>query len=232
MPITSRGAYGSIPQHRQPAESPGWKTLFHSVRDIALIIDKTIKPGFGILREGTLMSQIYGGDQLVPYARTSRTDVHAGRTFVISDVAAQATTVRVSLKKSYRFAVGDVIVLCNNSAAGVFEDLGAITEIDRTTYPDIAVITPTTAVANVATHTVANSTAIYHKTKVDSPFMTATHILDKDVDTGEDVGSLGGLTSVVLSNAVLNYGVLVGIDSAAITALSAVNDNNRFLILK
>ena len=232
MPITSKGAYGSVPQHRQPTESAGWKTLFHSVRDIALIIDKTIEPGFGILREGQVMSQIYGGDTLVPYPRTSRTESHSGRTFVISDVAAQATTVRVSLKKSYRFAVGDVIVLCNNSAAGVFEDLGAITEIDRTTYPDIAVITPTTAVANVATHTVANSTAIYHKTKVDSPFMTATHILDKDVDTGEDVGSLGGLTSVVLSNAVLNYGVLVGIDSAAITALSAVNDNNRFLILK
>jgi hypothetical protein len=196
-----------------------------------LIIDKTIKPGFGALREGTVMSMIYGGDKLVPYPTSTRTS-GIGRTFVISDVAAQATTVRVSLKDSYRFAVGDTIILCNNSASGVFEDLGAITAIDRTTYPNIAIITPTTAVANVATHTVANSTSIYHKTKVDSPFMVASHIIDKDIDTGEDEGALGGLTSVVLSNAILNYGMLTGIDSAAITALSAVNDNNRFLILK
>jgi hypothetical protein len=232
MAITSKGAYGSMPQHRQPSETPGWKALFHSVRDIALIYDKTIRPGFGVLRAGTVMTQLYGGTELVPYPTTTRTTITPSRTYVVSDVAAQATTLRVLIADSYRFAVGDTIILCNNSASGVFEDLGAITAIDRTTYPNFAVITPTTAVANVSTHTVANSTNIYHKGAVGTPFIAASYILDKDVDTGEGAGSLGGLTSVVVSNAILNYGSLVNIDAGAITNLSAVNDSNRFLILK
>ena len=44
--------FGSIPQMIRGPEVPGLQPLFHSVRDIALVIDKTAQAGYGVLKGG------------------------------------------------------------------------------------------------------------------------------------------------------------------------------------
>ena len=58
MAISSRaGLGGDIPQMNRMPEGRGSKPLFHSVRDIALILDKTVAAGYGVLRIGTVMAE-------------------------------------------------------------------------------------------------------------------------------------------------------------------------------
>lgn len=233
MAINTQASFGSMPQHSQPKESPGWKPIFHSEREIALVMDKTVKPGFGVLRAGTVMSLVYNGDKLVPYPTTTRNAEVVARAFAVSDMANEADAIRVTLQDSYKFSVGDHVFICNNSASGVYTDGGAITAIDRTTYPNFAEITFTNAIGDVATYSVANAACIYHKgDTAEADGVEANYILDKDVDTGIGENAVGAVCSVVVSNAVLNYGNLVNLDAGAITDLGAVADGTRFLILK
>jgi hypothetical protein len=233
MAINTPAAQGSIPQHRQPVEAPGWKALFHSEREIALILDKTVKQGFGVLKAGTLMSLVNGGDQLVPYPTTDPDNIVAARAFGLADIGSTDDAINVTMEDSYKFSVGDVVMLANNNGGGDFHDGGAITAIDRTTYPNYAVITFTTALDTNVNMTVANAVNIYHKgDTAESDGVEANYILDKDIDTGAGEKAAGGLASVVVSNAVLNYGNLINLDAGAIVDLGAVADGTRFLILK
>ena len=50
------GIRSSVPQMNRYPEGAGIKALFHSVRDIALIIDKTVQAGYGYLKAGTVMA--------------------------------------------------------------------------------------------------------------------------------------------------------------------------------
>ena len=62
---------GSLPQFNRVPEGAGIRPLFHSVRDIALILDKTIKAGYGILKTGTVTAICSNTGKLYPYPQTN-----------------------------------------------------------------------------------------------------------------------------------------------------------------
>lgn len=339
MAINTPASFGSIPQHRQPVEAPGWKALFHSERELALIVDKTILPGYGVLRAGTLLAVDTATLKLYPYpvANADENPTNA-KAYILEQPSDADTELKVTMEDSYKFPVGSSLILDGASAAvgeiqsialasvsendeitvshgddsvtatvgstetltatvallqaaegygdlpftitegtnaltltwkvagavdglasmvvntdepvaatqtqeGVdqdedgtaAEDLGAIVSIDRTTYSHFAVITVTTGVTTGANFTLARNACVYLKgvqASAASPFTAAKFILDKDVDTGVGANAEGGNTSILLSNAILNYGALIGLDANAVTALGVTVDNNHLVILK
>lgn len=229
--VTRAGLGGDIPQMNRGPEGLGVKPLFHSVRDIALILDKTAQSGYGVLRTGTMLAKNVVTGKLVPYITTNHIDANIGRSYAISDVANGAATINLRKEDAYKYAVGDSLILVNNNAGTpVYHDGGAITAIDTTTSPVFATITFTTVTA-VATFTVARSTNCYVKSGTSGKFSTCAYVLDKDIDTGTGVDAKGALTSVVINNAILYLATLVNYDAAAKTDLGAVEDG-RFLVLK
>lgn len=230
---------GSIPQMNQAGWQKGAAALFHSERRVALLLDKTISPGFGVLRAGTILSKNISSAStgnkglLVPYILDDSTDINqVGPSFLTASYATGETVVYVTLSDSYRFKVGDDIVIGRNSG-GDWETFngGAITAIDRTTYANKAKITFTTSEAS-ANYTIANNAACWVECGTGSKLCTASYVLDQDVDTGEGEDSAGALTSVVVSNAILNIGVMQqeNYDSQAATDLSASTDGNFFIL--
>lgn len=215
--------FGSTPQFGQSGLTPGPKAVYHSNPDIALIKDKTIKAGFGAIAAGTIMAIETVNNQLVPCAPTAVDVLDNARVFLTATVTA-AAIVFVPLDKSYRFAVGDEVVIADNVPA--YTDGGAITAIDRDTYPGLAEITFT----NVATATMANQANIYHKAGTATKLSLAAWICDQAVMTGEGVDALGANTSVVISNAMLYKSALVGYDAAAATALGMVEDGVHVIL--
>jgi hypothetical protein len=113
------------------------------------------------------------------------------------------------------------------------EDLGAITAIDRTyANSSQAKISVTTGVGTGANFAPGRNGNVYLKGgDTSTPFTKAEYILDKDIDTGTGEYAKGAITSVVVSNAILYTNSLIGLDDAAETDLSTVEDG-RFTILK
>lgn len=216
----------------------GVKLIYHSDPQYALLLGKNFAPGYGALSAGTVMavntSAAGNTGKVVPYVKTPTAAVQddVAKTYAVSDVANAATTIKVALKDSFRFIVGDDLMLCNySSGAAVYHNGGAITAIDRTTTPGVATITFTTAVA-VATFTVANAAACYVEAGTSGKYCKAKYILDMDIDTGEDsTGLTDALGSVIVHNAILNKPLLTNYDSAAETDLGSVTDA-AFVILK
>jgi hypothetical protein len=226
----------SIPQINRYAETPGVKALFHSVRDIALIIDKTVQAGYGYLKAGTVMainlSTLGGGaqDKLVPYVPIS-----TGVTFGTDSAIGVAPMVQngssghvyVSLEDAYKFEVGDELYFDNDSDEGPVS-CGAITAIDVTTstlYADIS------CGAYTATNaTVAKKAYVHITTGASGEYTTAAYILDADIDTGVGEEALGAICSVVVSNAILYKNNMTNLTAAAIASLGVVD--GRFFILK
>ncbi|MCE5226088.1 MAG: hypothetical protein LLG05_09565 [Porphyromonadaceae bacterium] len=224
----------SIPQINRGPEGAGIKALFHSVRDIALIIDKTISGGYGYLKAGTVLavnaSSAGGVGKLVPYVPISSSVVLGEESAIgVAPIVQDCTSghVFVSLEDSYLYEEGDDLILDNDDDEGPVV-AAAITDIDRTTssiYADI-----TTTGFSHGNFTVAKKSYAYVKTYGSDPYTLAAYILDKDVDTGVGEDALGALSSVVVSNCVLYKNSLVNLTAAAITALGVVD--GRFLIVK
>lgn len=225
----------SMPQMNRYPEGEGIKALFHSVRDIALIIDKNIAAGYGYLKAGTVLavngSGAGGKGQLVPYVPISTAVVLGEDSAIgIAPIVKDCTSghVFVSLADAYKFQVGDDLILDNDSDEGPVV-AAAITAIDVTTstlYADI-----TTTAFSHTNFTVAKKAYAYVKTYASDPYTAAAYILDKDVDTGVGAEALGALTSVVVSNCVLYKNVMTNLTAAAITSLGGVVDG-RFFIMK
>jgi len=225
----------NMPQMSRYPEVPGIKPLFHSVRDIALILDKTVQAGYGYLQAGTVMAinlstgGAGGYGKLIPYVPLSG-DVVLGKDSAIgiAPVVLDSITdhVYVSLNDSYKFEVGDFLWVDNDSDDGPVTG-GVISAIDRLTstlYADITVASLT------ATHvTVVKKSYVYVMGGAGGNNVAA-YILDKDIDTGYGSEALGALTSVVVSNAILYKNSLINMTAAAITALGIVD--GRFFILK
>ena len=224
------GMGGSTPQYNQSGMTPGQKALFHSLRDIALIIDKTAKAGYGHLQAGTLMCVNSADGLLVPYPETDA-DVNGGnaKAYLVADTGATGSTVQVLGSEAYKFAVGDSLIVVDDTTAA--EDLGAIISIAISETTGLALITVTTAVGGAA-FTVARDGHVYLKADASTPFTKAAYIMDQDVFTGDGESALGANVSVVLSNAVLYTAALPNADAAALTDLGAVADGARFTILK
>ena len=224
----SVGLGGSIPQLNRSGITPGTKALFHSVRDIALIIDKTCKAGYGYLKAGTVMGINSADDDLVPHPEAAfATNVVNGKVWLVADTGSAASTLEVLNTEAYKFAVGDSLVIVDDTTAA--EDLGAIVSIVLGAN-GIAVITITTVIGGTA-YTVANTASVCCKTDTSAGFTKAVYVLDQDINTGTGEDSLGANTSVVISNAVLYSAAMDNLDAAAITDLGVVSDG-RFAILK
>lgn len=113
--------YGSTPQINRTGETPGQKPLFHSVRDIALLLDKTVQAGYGDLKIGTLMAVGSATGKLVPYPQTNanENDTNA-KAYLVADAGSAAVVVYTTIEDSYKFAVGDSLIL-DGTGAGVAE---------------------------------------------------------------------------------------------------------------
>jgi hypothetical protein len=119
----------------------------------------------------------------------------------------------VTIDDSYRFAIGDDIIICDSDLEANSDNGGAIISIDRTTYTNFAVITFTTNTGD--TFTTAKFAHAMHEGCFD-----AVGILEKSVDTGVGVNAKGALATMILGNCVLYSGMLLNFDSGAATDLS------------
>jgi len=229
------GIRSSTPQMNRYPEGPGIKALFHSVRDIALILDKTVQAGYGYLKAGTVMavngSAVGGRGNLVPYVPLSH-DTRLGTLAAIGIAPfvkdGLTSHVYVSIDDSYKFVVGDELALDNVDNAGPVTT-GAIISFDRATstlWADITVTTAYTATEITLAHT-AYARVVTH---ADGELTAAVYILDKDVDTGVGATALGALTSVVVSNCILYKNSLYNLTDEAITDLGGVVDGHFFIM--
>lgn len=227
---TSNVFHGSVPQMNRYPEGLGQKPLFHSVRDIALILDKSVKAGYGVLPIGTVMAVNTNDSKLVPYPMsTAASNENNAKAYLVADGVDTEAIVYTTVPDSYKFEVGDSLII--DADGQTPQDLGAITAIDRTDASGTrAKITATIAISGSAM-TMASSANVYLKSASADPFAEAKYILDKDIDTGEGENAEGAITSVVVNNAILYETTLVGYDDAAATDLGTTEDG-RFVILK
>ena len=133
-----------------------YRVLFYSEHMAALVVEVTLQAGYGGLRLGTVMaknlSNLKTGNKykFVPYKPTTFTgaEEHPGRAYLVQDGGALGSVVYLTKDDAYKFAVGDDIIINDNTTAK--ENLGAITAIDHTTYSHMSKITFTTAVGATA----------------------------------------------------------------------------------
>ncbi len=226
--------YGETPYQVQEAEAFN-KRIWYSRPEQALLKEITLQAGYGILRAGTPLaknaSAAGGVYKYVPYAQTTpdSSDTSQKSAFLVQD--ASGTTLYVTMADSYKFSVGDDIILYDSDTKTTSaENLGAITEIDRTTYQHMAVITVTETVSS--TFTVANSAAIHVECGADNTngYSDCAGILATSVDTGTGENAKGAVASIILSNAILYEGMCEGIDAAAKTDISASSSGNLLVI--
>lgn len=229
--------YGDTP-HIVRGGQQDYKRLYYSNPDQALKKDVALAAGFGVIPAGCGLAKITGDGatnkgKYVPYNPTTPSSAvkNTGRAYIVADQA-NSTSVYVTMEDSYKFLVGDQVYMSDaNTSTSSAEDLGVITAIDRTTYSHMAVITVTTAPSG-ATFTVAQSACIFHKAGADNSntWSDCAGILEVAVDTGTGENAKGGVGTMIISNAVLYYGLLTNIDAAAIADLSAVADGQYFIM--
>jgi hypothetical protein len=248
MPIgigkSTAGLGGYVPQvNLTGATRIVQRRLFFSRRESALLLEKTIRGGFGNLDIGTVMAQLAGDDRLVPFAAiTTNTHVSPiGKSFLVADAAGGGAdaTCQISLSDSYRFQAGDTCILYNTNGAGVWERC-TIDAINRT---GVTAVVTMTGNITAATFTTANSACLVHRTGAAADDTTALdnatfYILDQDIYTGEGAETIqpdGALTSVVVSNAILYADVIENVNPTVLTRMSMTLDggtNGRLYILR
>ena len=169
---------------------------------------------------------------MVPYNPTTFTgqEEHPGRAYLVADSVALASTVNVTINDSYKFKVGDDLII--NDDTTTVENLGAITAIDRTTYTNFAVITFTTAIGGVA-FTTARFAYVCVEAGADNTnnYSDCVGILMKSVDTGTGELAKGANAQLIIGNAVLYEGMLNLVDAAAKTDLTA-SSFGEFMYMK
>ncbi|MDY6957901.1 MAG: hypothetical protein SVK08_01955 [Halobacteriota archaeon] len=161
---------------------------------------------------------------IVPYSPTtfaaSASEYVTGRAYLVADVGAGANVVYVNVNDSYKFAVGDDLIINDNATA--VENLGAITAIDRTTYNHMAAITATTTTSGTF-ETSAYGYVIVEAGTSGNNYSDCVGILEKSVDTGKGSKAKGAVATMIIGNCVLYEGVLINMDAAAKTDISAAS---------
>jgi len=198
-----------------------YKKLYFSEPSAALKVPITTAPGYGVLKQGTVLSRVTSAagnlGYFIPYDPTiggvTGAEVAPGRAYLTEQQGTGTTVCSVTLEDSYKFAVGDDIIICDSDGEGTSDNGGAIISIDRTTYPTHAVITFTAATDDTFT------LAKFAFAMVEGA-LTAVGILEKSVDTGLGENAKGALATLILGNAVLYKGMILNMDSGAITDLS------------
>lgn len=208
-----------------------YRRLYKSDPKAALTLDIAIQAGFGQLKMGTVLSEnasAAGNDgKHIPYDPTATitgAENAPGRAYLVQNSGTSATDLYVTIDDSYKFAVGDDVIIVDSDGEGTAENLSAITAIDRTTYEHMAKITVTTATSD-------NFTTAKFAYIVCEGYNTAKGVLEKSVDTGTGSTAAGALASLIISNAVLYNGSLLNMDSNARTDLSATV-YGQYLVMK
>jgi len=233
--LLNMAVYGDTPYMVRGGQED-YKRIFYSDQNLALTKPITLIGGFGVIKSGTIMGIVSESTNragmYTPYTPEGTAWAGAGLqvawpgvTYVTSDLAVEKYA-RVKMEDSYRFQVGDHLCACDTD--NTMTDLGAITAIDRTTYSHIAVLTVTN---NCATATVAKGAIIYHQQTTSSPFVLAKGALLSSVDTGTGENAKGAQGTLVLSNAILYAGSILGYNSDVETDLGSSLDG-KYVILK
>ena len=203
-------------------EQEDYKRLYYSEALAALKVPVTLAPGYGILKSGTVLSKNTSGSSartgmFIPYDPTltiTGAEVAPGRAYLVVQQGTGTATCNVTIEDSYKFAVGDDIIICDSDLEAAAANGGAIISIDRTTYPNYAVITFTSTTSDTYT------TAKFAFAAVEGCF-AAVGILEKSVDTGLGENAKGAVATLILGNCVLYSGMLLNLDTNAKTDLSA-----------
>lgn len=201
-----------------------YKALYYSEHLAALKVPVTLKSGYGTLKQGTMLSldvSAAAKGLLLPYNPTVFTGAedHPGRAYLVADSGTTATILYVSQDDSWKFAVGDDVIINDDTTAK--ENLGAITGIDRTTNRSRAAITVTTATGGTSFTAAAKAYIAVEAGVADNNYSDCVGILEKSVDTGIGENSKGAVATLILGNCVLYEGLLTNLDAAAKTDLSA-----------
>lgn len=235
MPVgidkSTAGLGGNIPQQNITGYTRlRQKQLYFSQRAIALLLDKTLRSGYGGLELGTVLAQDQNTDKYVPYVPdTIDLAADVGRVPLLNDCTT-ADNFDVLMEQSYKLQTGDVIVLTDTD--GSYEQ-ATISDIDRDSYDYKATVTLSGATSG--TFTVAKKANCYVKAEDvsgDNKASKAAFILDMNVDTGNGEDAEGALAPVLLSNAIIYQASCVGMDSQAITDLGNVSSDGQYYILK
>ncbi len=202
-----------------------YRRLYYSNPDAALKVPISIQAGYGELPIGTLLalnkSAAGGIGKFIPYNLTSfdGTEWSPGRAYLVANSGTTDDYVYVSMDDSYKFAVGDDLIINDNVTAA--ENLGAITAIDRTTYPHMAKITFTEDIDGTAFTTARFAHVLVEAGTSGNNYSDAVGVLEKSVDAGTGSSAQGALANIILKNAVLYSGMLKNVDAAARTDISA-----------
>lgn len=204
------------------------RALYYSDPNAALKVPVTLKSGYGVLPKGTALALDKSANSsglIVPYSPTtfaaSASEYVTGRAYLVADAASSANVVYVNMNDSYKFAVGDDLVINDDNTT--VEDLGAITAIDRTTYNHMASITVTTALSgNFGTANYAY-VIVQAAAANSNNYSDCVGILEKSVDTGVGSKAKGAVATMIIGNCVLYEGVLLNVDAAAKTDISAAS---------
>jgi len=198
-----------------------YKKIYYSEPSAALKVPITVQAGYGELNLGTVMAKnesAAGGDgKLMPYDPTATitgAEVAPGRAYLTQDSGASSTSIKVTIDDSYKFGVGDDVIIVDSDGEGAAENLGAITAIDVTSNTNFATIT-------VTTQTVDNFTTAKFAYLALEGYNTAVGVLEKSIDAGTGVNAQGAIATLILGNVVLYTGALLNMDSAARTDLSS-----------
>lgn len=232
MPVglnkTNAGLGGNVPQFNLTGYTNlREKRLYFSQRDIALLLGKTMKGGFGEVEMGTVLALDQNTDKLVPYVPDTISATDKGRAFLANDCD-QTDNFDLPMEQSYKIQVDDVLIMTDTD--GSYEEV-TVSDIDRDSYDWKAVVTLTGATSG--TFTVAKKANVYPKAEDtgSGKRSKAVYVLDINIDTGLEPQD-GALVSVLLSNAIIYQDACVGMDSTAISDLGNVSSDGQFYILK
>ena len=227
--VTSAGIGGDIPQVNHTGYTQfREKRLFFSEPEIALIIQKNVRGGYGDLEIGTVMAVETATGMLVPYVPDTVGGADVGRLYLATDNIT-SNSFKIWPTDMGKIKTGDVIVLCDTDA-GAYEE-ATVSTVVLDTNGRMATVTLSAATTTVGGFTVAKSANCYLKAGASGKRSVAKYILDKHLSTGTDENPNGAHTSVVVSNATLYKDALVGADATALASLGAVEDN-PYVILK
>lgn len=212
-----------------------YKKLYFSDPNAALKLQITLQAGYGLLPQGQSLaknlSNLATGNKgkYLPYNPTTIGTGDKGRAYLVTNSGTTDTFVYVSMNDSYKFKVGDDLIIHDNVTAA--ENKGAITAIDRTTESHRAKITFTTAIGGTAYTTARRACVFPEKGDSSNGYSDCVGILEKAVDTGTGSSAKGAVATMIISNAILYNGMLTDMDAAARTDLSA-SVIGQFLVVK
>lgn len=202
-------------------EQEDYKKLYYSEPLAALKVPITISPGWGVLKMGTVLARNTSAAGQVgtffpydPTATITGAENAPGRAYLVADQSTGTAVCNVTIEDSYKFTVGDDILIIDSDGEGALDNGGAIISIDRTTYTSYAVITFTTNTGDTFT------TAKFAFATLEGA-NTAVGILEKSVDTGLGQNAKGAVATMIWGNCVLYSGMLLNLDSNAETDVSA-----------